>query len=47
MHALVAGAAFDASHQTGWTGLIAELLIRFGDEFAADNHTAQSRKVPS
>jgi hypothetical protein len=41
------GRGCGASHQTGWTGLIAELLIRFGDEFAADNNTAPSRKVPS
>lgn len=30
------GRGCGAAHQTGWTGLIAELMIRFGDESAAD-----------
>ena len=35
------GRGCGASHQTGWTGLIAELIIRFGDELAADTDRTQ------
>jgi hypothetical protein len=30
------GRGCGASHQTGWTGLIAQVLIGFGDNFAGD-----------
>jgi len=35
------GRACGASHQTGWTGLIAFILIRFGERFATASHQAR------
>ena len=32
------GRGCGASHQTGWTGLIADLIIRFADEFTSEDH---------
>jgi hypothetical protein len=37
------GRGCGASHQTGWTGLIAEIIIRFHDEFSADSGQQQDR----
>jgi hypothetical protein len=32
------GRGCGASHQTGWTGLIAQILIGLGEGFTASNH---------
>jgi hypothetical protein len=36
------GRGCGAAHQTGWTGLIAELMIRFGDDIVSDSSASSS-----
>jgi hypothetical protein len=41
------GRGCGASHQTGWTGLVADVLIRYADQFAADPATGASVGQPT
>ena len=40
------GAGIGASHQTGWTGLVAPLMHRFGSEGAESMHERMWKAAP-